>query len=346
MNNYKNAMVLTHARISSKIRLTVLGTAIMRHNILAASMVAIFSCATAGGAHAAAYVLSVISNPDVADARGINNLGQISGLAEDHAGGHGYVDTAGNLALFDFPRATVFHIGGLNDSAQVVGNYSNTALYSGPFIFSGFLETAGSLSSINVPGAISTYAQGINNAGEIVGYYADTSNVIHGFIDKAGIFTPINFTSMGVPNVSFTQVLGISNSGQIAGVFNDGTTTHSYVYANGAFTTIDVPGAIYTQAMGINDAGQVVGSYNDSTGVHGFVDTAGSFVTIDASAYNFTDVTGINDAGQITGFSFNQYDVPFAFVGTPVPEPASTALLAFGLAALGLVRVAMPRCLR
>jgi probable HAF family extracellular repeat protein len=191
---------------------------------------------------------------------------------------------------------------GLNDSGQIVGNFTSGGTDHG------FLYSNGVFSQIDVPGAVETEAWGINNSGQIVGFFSDNSGTDHGFLYSGG-----NFTNLDVPGKTFTQPRGINETGQIVGDFFDGTTFQGFVYMNGNFTTIDISGSLLTEANGINASGQIVGYSEDNTGFfHGFLATPSSmFVGTPgkANCYGQSVSTlarqyrGLNAAASALGYS-------------------------------------------
>jgi len=96
----------------------------------------------------------------------------------------------------------------------------------------------------------------------------------------------------------------------------------------------------FTQALGVNDLGEIVGSYVDPiTGVqHGYIDNGGIFTSFDPPNSAMTTINGIDDKGDIVGFYTNPtIDTVDGFVGTPVPEPSTWAMMLAGFAGLGLL---------
>ena len=87
----------------------------------------------------------------------------------------------------------------------------------------------------------------------------------------------------------------------------------------------------------IDDSGLLAGWFEDSGGRHGFFGSVLSFEQIDFSGADSTTIEGSNNARVLVGGYFIG-DVSHAFIATPVPEPATWALLAVGLSALAWTR--------
>lgn len=110
--------------------------------------------------------------PELADAFGINNRGEIVGDSIQGRGS-GVLDN-GIFTVIKVPGSIFTRAFGINSRGQVVG-----------FFFSarpqGFLFDDGSFTSINPPGALATEAVGISNSGQIVGAFSDAHGT-HGFV--------------------------------------------------------------------------------------------------------------------------------------------------------------------
>ena len=75
----------------------------------------------------------------------------------------------------DVPGSSYTQAFGINDSAQIVGEYVAGG------IFHGFLLSGGIFTTIDVPASTGTAGDGINHSGQIVGnYFADGTQ--HGFL--------------------------------------------------------------------------------------------------------------------------------------------------------------------
>lgn len=244
---------------------------------------------TAGTFQVDGYIVTKLSY-NLVVVKGINNMGQISGLFEDDGGGyHGVILTGDTFTPFDAPNsAGRTWAGGINDSGQIVGNCNS----------GGFIRTGTTFTTLNDPDEYATTVRGINNSGNVVGPYITDSfyDNLHGFIYTGG-----GFTHFDIPDSNETLPYGINNKGQIVGYYWYGFGhAHGFIKNGDHVDILAVPGATETFAFGINNLGQVVGYYQDSNGTHGFIYTGGNFTTLDIPGGS-TQIIGINDSGQILG---------------------------------------------
>lgn len=186
----------------------------------------------------------------------------------------------GEYMLLSVPGATLTEAAGLNDAAEIVGDYRDSAGK-----FHGFIWNLGGVITIDVPfsEAISSSASHINNLRQIVGFYVDANGNAHGFLYDGG-FTHIEF-----PDSVSTVPSHITDGGQIVGLYADRAgRVHGFLLDQGVYATLDVPfpGVTRTEAHSINNRGQIVGRFTDSTSSRGFVATlvAGSNTSSTASA--------------------------------------------------------------
>jgi len=298
--------------------------------------------AIAPAAHAA-YNLTFVTDPAGAgftNLLGINNSGTIAGFDNQVTNAGFTLTLPANFTVVNFPTATSTQVTGINAAGDLSGLYVDAAGNT-----HGFTRIGGSFTTVDNPAStVFNQALGINNSDETVGYYAPTqagmTNQI-AYSQKGGVFTDINHL---LPTNVNSQAVGINSDSTpwIVGFYQPtGTTSVGFLDAGGTITPIDPFGSSFAQALGINDQGDIVGVYVDSSmAQHGFIGIP------DGASYNYTSfdppgsasttINGINDKGDIVGF-YTTGDVVDGFVGTPVPEPSTWAMMLLGFAGFGFL---------
>ena len=263
-------------------------------------------------------------------------------------GTHEVLASGATFTTIDFPGAVASVGTDINDSGQIVGEYT----FSGLGDRQRFLLSNGVFTSITFPGASFTRAVGINRYGDIVGDYIITngngspSGHDFGYLLRGGVFTSIRF-----PNSDSTVPAGINASGDIVGWYLDKVGMHGFLLSGGVYTPIDFPGAAaFTQVWKINDVREIVGRYEGTSDnkLHMFVLSNGSFTSVSDVPGAFETAViedgGLNSAGDIVsqycsskpcslstgvgdlhGFQLN------GGVYTTIDFPGATETLAFGV---------------
>jgi len=252
----------------------------------------------------------------------------------------------------DFPGAVATLAVDINDSGQIVGEYTFTTVDKRH----GFLLNNGTFTSITFPGASFTRAIGINRNGDIVGDYilqgVGFGNE-HGYLLRGGVFTSISF-----PNADATIAEGINANGDIVGTYVDKQGKHGFLLHGGTFTSIDFPGAdAYTEAWRISDGGQIAGRYEGGESkYHVYTLSNGNFNpvpdvpgAVQTVPGNFSDAGGLNNFGDIAGNYSSSEPANLGTAGdlhgfllsggayTAINFPGAASTLAFGLNGSGVV---------
>jgi probable HAF family extracellular repeat protein len=225
-------------------------------------------------------------------ASGINNLGQVTGLA--------YIQCNCISHPFIWSDGILHDLGnggqglGINDLAQVVGYNGSTGH---PFLWS---RPAG---MIDLP--LSGIAHHINERAEVVG---ETFAPPHGFFWDDGQIVDVGAFSANGGSVAAS----ISNRGEVVGQASGDTFTHAFVWTEaggmqdlGSFD--GTPGGT-SGASAINDLGQIVSSsYSEAFGTtHAAYFTAHGVVDL-GTLGGFSDAHALNNLGQVVGDSFGAF---------------------------------------
>lgn len=113
--------------------------------------------------------------PNATAAYGINNQGTIVGNGINGTSlQEGFIDQKNVFTFYSHPGSYNTFFNGVNDSNQVVGDYSQVA--RGP-VFA-FLFENGTFTDLQITNATGSVAEGINDSGVIVGYYVTGSSPI------------------------------------------------------------------------------------------------------------------------------------------------------------------------
>jgi len=302
--------------------------------LLAAVPLAIAPAADAG------YNLTFVTDPtgtNFINLLGINDSGTIAGF-DNSATNQGFTLTLpSSFTTVNFPGAASSMVTGINATGDLSGIYVDAA-----GVNHGFTDIGGTFKTVDNPASpVFNQALGINNSDETVGYYAPTITGSPGdvsYSQKGGVFTAIG----GLPTNFNNQAVGINSAATpwIVGFYQPDSalaTSFGYLDVGGTITTIDPFGSTFTQALGVNDLGEIVGFYTNGTGQHGYIDNGGVFTSFDPSGSVSTTINGVNDKGDFVGFYTTASDTVVGFVGTPVPEPSTWAMMLLGFAGFGLL---------
>jgi hypothetical protein len=292
----------------------------------------------APAAHAG-YNLTFVTDPTgtgLINLLGINDSGTIAGF-DDATTNQGFTLTLPHsFTTVNFPGAASSMVTGINAAGDLSGIYVDAAGNN-----HGFTDIGGTFKTVDNPAStVFNQALGINNSDETVGYYAPTQAGTPGdvaYSQKGGVFTDINAL---LPTNVNSQAVGLNNDGWIVGFYQlTADTSLGFVDEHGTIHAIDPFGSTFTQALGVNDSGEIVGFYVDSSGdQHGYIWNGSVFTSFDPPGSASTTINGVNNLGDIVGFYTNpKTDTVDGFVGTPVPEPSTWAMLLAGFAGLGFL---------
>lgn len=304
------------------------------------------------GAHGAGMTVLGTLGGMYSYATGVNSAGQVVGWSfttndarygPRHAFITGHNGTGmrdlGTLGGIDALWGELSIATDINDAGQVAGwSYTPVApVGSAPRVFVTGADGVG-MQAFDVGGHY-TYGAVINNAGHLAGSYNQNGYDI-GFIsipNAGGVRDLAPGTLLKGPTIG-----GINEAGQVVGDYWFPGALWARAFITGpdgvGMTEIGTLGGLKSTGLDINGLGEVVGEAYTADGArHAFVTDPGGtsmvdlnhFVTLPGGADLYAAVA-INDRGQILANSGNGH----AYLLTPVPEPATCALMLVGLAAV------------
>jgi PEP-CTERM motif-containing protein len=251
----------------------------------------------------------------------------------------------------NFPSMPQTQMTAVNGNGTTLTGYTYPTNLGVPFDFQfGFYEKGGVFTMVNNPktpecsvagacdSGVITENQliGVNNSDLAVGFYNDRHGDSHGY--TFDIATKTFSADINDPLAVSTVTAAINNSGEIAGFFTDaGGVVHGFIDKAGVFSTVDPAGSTETQLLGLNDHGiadgfAVIGGVQHGLLFNSLTDT---FTILDPTGSTATTLNGINDRGEVVGFFVDAAGNTDGALGTPVPEPATWAMILAGFAGLG-----------
>lgn len=288
------------------------------------------------GAHAApgeGYTIHSFNVPgyDRTGFYGINNSGHIVGSVAnaDHTVETGFVYSGGTYQFLTGPAGAALSFAmDISDTGVVVGGYGVSPTSE----LKAFIYEGGSYSEFEIAGALRINLRGISPDGRYLsGAYSPDVQW------RAFVFDRVtnNLTDVGLG--AFAQ--GINSYGAVAGVGNVGLSRVPFLFneRSGVRTDYDPSDGVFRD---INDGGLIAGSATGVGRPSATVGTPGAMKNLSPHGAVESYAHGINNAGLVVGMYFTDPELltTTAFVATPIPEPATWALLGLGIAAIQLRR--------
>lgn len=263
---------------------------------------------------------------------GINASGQVVGQGEKNGSMRGFLYDGG--AIRDLPTlgGTRNYAYGINDAGQVVGSSQTSSGAFRAYAYSG-----GVMNNLGTLGGTQSWAYATNSAGQVAGEsYIAGSSKNHAFLYSYGVMH-----DLGTLGGDYSSARGINSRGEVVGSSSVAGSAGYHAFfcsTEGEMHDLGTLGGTYSYALGINTAGQIVGysALSGSSYDRAFLCEDGVMIDLNSllpagSGWSLSRANAINELGQIVGGGTNPAGQGRAFLLTPVPEPATLALLVLGV---------------
>ena len=276
---------------------------------------------------------------DISRALGINNSGQVVGMAQIPDGTfHAFVYQNGlmtdlNTLINANLGLTLLGAEAINNKGQIAG--IATAANGKEYVYLYDNKTVSAYEMQNV-----NNVTGLNDSGQIIGNYLVNSPTPYAFMLNNGILSDIHALQG-----TCTDAFAINSNGSVVGSFiGQNYENHAFVYNDGVLTDIS-GGSTDGSASAINDRGDIVGwgwpDGGDCIYSNGEITDLKAMIDPQWNGVIQFGHCAINDNGQIVVegyYSNDPYTLGRAFLLSPVPEPSGLGLICSVVVAWFLIR--------